>query len=199
MEIKTAKVIGLTGGIATGKSMVSGMFRKLGVFVVDADKIARELTGPGSPLEGKLVESFGVEIMAEDGGINRKRLRERVIEDEQARLLLNSILHPAIIAREEEMVRAATASVVVVDAALLIETASYKRFQTVVLVYAPRYLQLARLMDRDKMSEGAASRFIDTQMDIEEKRKFATHIIDNSGTISETEKQVRRLYALFSA
>jgi dephospho-CoA kinase len=198
MEIKTAEVIGLTGGIATGKSMVSGMFRKLGAFVVDADKIARELTGPDSPLMEKLVESFGVEIMAEDGGINRKKLRERVIEDEQARLLLNSIMHPAIIAREEEMVRAATASVVVVDAALLIETASYKRFQTVVLVYAPRYLQLERLMARDKMTERVASRFIDTQMDIEEKRKFATYIIDNSGTSVETEEQVRRLYALFS-
>ncbi len=198
MEIKTAEVIGLTGGIATGKSMVSGMFRKLGAFVVDADKIARELTGPDSPLREKLVESFGVEFMAEDGGINRKKLRERVIEDEQARLLLNSIMHPAIIAREEEMVRAATASVVVVDAALLIETASYKRFHTVVLVYAPRYLQLERLMARDKMTEGVASRFIDTQMDIEEKRKFATYIIDNAGTIAETEKQVRRLYALFS-
>jgi dephospho-CoA kinase len=198
MEIKTAEVIGLTGGIATGKSMVSGMFRKLGAFVVDADKIARELTGPDSPLMEKLVESFGVEIMAEDGGINRKKLRERVIEDEQARLLLNSIMHPAIIAREEEMVRAATASVVVVDAALLIETASYKRFQTVVLVYAPRYLQLERLMARDKMTERVASRFIDTQMDIEEKRKFATYIIDNSSTIVETEEQVRRLYALFS-
>ena len=199
MGIAPAKVIGLTGGIATGKSMVSNMFRKLGAFVVDADKIARELTGKGSPVVGKLVDSFGLAILTKNGEIDRKQLRERIINDEQARLLLNSIMHPEIIAREEEMVRASTASIKIVDAALLIESGSYKRFRDVVLVYAPRYLQLKRLVERDRISEELANGFIDTQLSIEEKKKFATHIIDNSGKISETEKQVRRLYALFSA
>jgi len=199
MGIAPAKVIGLTGGIATGKSMVSNMFRKLGAFVVDADKIARELTGKGSPVVGKLVDSFGLEILTKNGEIDRKQLRERIINDEQARLSLNSIMHPEIIVREEEMVRASTASIKIVDAALLIETGSYKRFREVVLVYTPRYLQLKRLMERDRISEKLANGFIDTQLSIEEKKKFATHIIDNSGKISETERQVRRLYALFSA
>lgn len=199
MGIAPAKVIGLTGGIATGKSMVSNMFRKLGAFVVDADKIARELTGKGSPVVGKLVDSFGLAILTKNGEIDRKQLRERIINDEQARLLLNSIMHPEIIAREEEMVRASTASIKIVDAALLIESGSYKRFRDVVLVYTPRYLQLKRLMERDRISEELANGFIDTQLSIEEKKKFATHIIDNSGKISETERQVRRLYALFSA
>ncbi len=199
MGIAPAKVIGLTGGIATGKSMVSNMFRKLGAFVVDADKIARELTGKGSPVVGKLVDSFGLEILTKNGEIDRKQLRERIINDEEARLSLNSIMHPEIIVREEEMVRASTASIKIVDAALLIETGSYKRFREVVLVYTPRYLQLKRLMERDRISEKLANGFIDTQLSIEEKKKFATHIIDNSGKISETERQVRRLYALFSA
>lgn len=199
MTIAPVKVIGLTGGIATGKSVVSNMFRKLGAFVVDADKIARELTVQGSPIVNQLVDKLGPGIRGEDGGIDRKRLRERIIKDERARLLLNSIMHPAIMAKEEAMIREAESSVVIVDAALLIETGSYKRFQDVVLVYAPRSIQLKRLMERDNMSEVIASRFIDTQKDIEAKKKIVTHIIDNSGTFSQTEKQVRRLYVLFSA
>jgi len=199
MATTPVKVIGLTGGIATGKSLVSNIFRKLGAFVVDADRIAGELTVPGSPIVNQLVDKLGPEISGEDGGIDRKMLRERIIEDEAARLLLNSIMHPAIIAREEAMVREAESSVVIVDAALLIETGSYLRFEDVVLVYAPRSIQLKRLMERDNMSEAAAGRFIDTQMDIEAKKGIVTHIIDNSGTLLQTEKQVRRLYALFSA
>ncbi|MCK5878760.1 MAG: dephospho-CoA kinase [Holophagae bacterium] len=199
MATTPVKVIGLTGGIATGKSLVSNIFRKLGAFVVDADRIAGELTVPGSPIVNQLVDKLGPEISGEDGGIDRKMLRERIIEDEAARLLLNSIMHPAIIAREEAMVREAESSVVIVDAALLIETGSYLRFEDVVLVYAPRSIQLKRLMERDNMNEAAAGRFIDTQMDIEAKKEIVTHIIDNSGTLLQTEKQVRRLYALFSA
>ncbi|NOZ14140.1 MAG: dephospho-CoA kinase [Acidobacteria bacterium] len=191
-------VVGLTGGIATGKSVVSNMFRKSGAFIVDADKISRELTLPGSPVIRELVEKLGEDIRDRDGGIDRKRLRNRIIDDKAARLLLNSIMHPAIIEREEALVKESTAALVIVDAALLIETGSYKRFRDIILVYAPRKLQLERLMKRDSMSREAASRFIDTQMDIEEKKKIATHIIDNSGTFSETEKQVRRLYDLLS-
>ncbi|NOY22469.1 MAG: dephospho-CoA kinase [Acidobacteria bacterium] len=199
MAVAPTNVIGLTGGIATGKSAVSNMFRKLGAFVVDADKIARELIVPDSPIVNQLVNSLGSEIQREDGGIDRQRLRERIIDDEDARLILNNIMHPAIIAREEELVQGSSASVIIVDAALLIETESYKRFQNVLLVYVPRFVQLKRLMERDNMSEATASRFIATQMDIEEKKKFVNHIIDNSGTFSQTEKQVRRLYVLFSA
>ncbi len=192
-------VVGLTGGIATGKSVVSNMFRKLGAFIVDADKISRELTLPGSPIIQELVEKLGEDIRSRDGGIDRKRLRKRIINDRAARLLLNSIMHPAIIEREEVLVKDSTASLVIVDAALLIETGSYKRFRDVILVYAPRPLQLKRLMERDNMNKEDANRFIDTQMDIEEKKKIANHLIDNSGTFSETEKQVRQLYAFFSA
>ncbi len=199
MAVAPVNVVGLTGGIATGKTAVSNMFRNLGAFVVDADKIARELIVPGSPIVNQLVNSLGSEIQRKDGGIDRQRLRERIIDDEGARLTLNSIMHPAIIAREEELVQGSAASVIIVDAALLIETESYKRFQNVVLVYAPRSLQLKRLMERDNMSEATASRFIATQMNIEEKKKFVNHIIDNSGTFSQTEKQVRRLHVLFSA
>ncbi len=194
----SVRVVGLTGGIATGKSVVSNMFRKLGAFIVDADKIARELTLPGSPIIGELVSRLGADIRSGDGGIDRKRLRKRIIEDESARLLLNRILHPAIIEREDALVKDASAPLVIVDAALLIETGSHKRFKDVILVYAPKPIQLQRLMQRDHMTEADARRFIATQMDIEEKKKIVNHLIDNSGSFSETEKQVRRLYALFS-
>ncbi len=199
MRNRTVKVVGLTGGIATGKSVVSNMFRKLGAFVVDADRIARELTLPNSPIARRIREKLGKDIMAEDGGIDRRRLRNRIIEDDSARFTLNRILHPAIVEREEMIIRQSDAPLILVDAALLIETGSYKRFRDVILVYAPRWLQLKRLMERDNMDELSANRFIDTQMDIEKKRNYATHLIDNTGNFSQTEKQVRRLYALLSA
>ena len=129
--------------------------------------------------------------------MNRKKLREIIINDREKRELLNSITHPAIIERENQLVRKADSDIVIVDAALLIESGSYKRFEEIILVYAPFKVQVERLMRRDGMSRQDAERFIKTQMDIEEKKKYATYIIDNSNGVDYTRKQVEELYEVF--
>ena len=188
------RVVGLTGGIATGKTFVSSIFQKLGAEIIDADKIAREIVEKGSPVLKQIEQAFGKNVILEDGSLNRKRLREIIISDPEKRKLLNSITHPVIIAKEEELVEKSKSDIVIVDAALLIESGSYKRFKEIILVYAPFEVQVKRLMERDKMSREKAEAFIKTQMDIEEKKKFATYLIDNSNGREYTEKQVRELY-----
>ncbi len=188
------RVLGLTGGIATGKTLVSSFFRELGAEVIDADEIARLIVQKGSPVLNRIEEAFGKEVFLEDGSLNRKRLRELIISDPEKRMLLNSITHPVIIAKEEELVEKSQSDIVIVDAALLIESGSYKRFKEIILVYAPFEVQLARLMKRDNMDKESAEAFIKTQMDIEEKRKYADYIIDNSNGREYTKQQVKELY-----
>ncbi len=194
MQIKGKRVVGLTGGIATGKSLVSSMFERLGAYVIDADRVAREVVEKGSPVLKEIERHFGREVILPDGSLNRKRLREIIIADKGKRELLNSITHPAIIERENKLVESADSRLIIVDAALLIESGSYKRFKEIILVYAPFEIQVERLMKRDKMSRDEAVRFIKTQMDIDEKKKYATYIIDNSNGIDYTKKQVEKLY-----
>ncbi|BBB33075.1 dephospho-CoA kinase [Thermotomaculum hydrothermale] len=189
--------MGLTGGIATGKSLVSSMFEQLGAFVIDADRVAREVVSKGSPVLKEIEKYFGKDVILPDGNLNRKKLREIIISDKEKRELLNSITHPAIIERENELVNQADSNLIIVDAALLIESGSHKRFKEIIVVYAPFEVQLKRLMERDKMSREDAERFIKTQMDIEEKKKYATYIIDNSDGIEYTRKQVKELYETF--
>ncbi len=194
MQIKEKRSIGLTGGIATGKSLVSSMFEELGAYVIDADKVARDVVERGSAVLKEIERHFGREVILPDGSLNRKRLREIIISDKEKRELLNSITHPAIIERENKLVENANSKLIIVDAALLIESGSYKRFKEIILVYAPFEVQVKRLMERDAMSREDAVRFIKTQMDIEEKKKYATYIIDNSNGIDYTRKQVEELY-----
>ncbi len=194
MQIKKKKVIGLTGGIATGKTLVSNMFKELGAYIIDADVVARQIVEKGSPVLKEIERVFGKEVFLPDGSLNRRRLREIIIKDKNKRELLNSITHPAIIEKENRLVREADSSLIIVDAALLIESGSYKRFKEIILVYAPFEVQLKRLIERDGMSEKDAVSFIKTQMSIEEKKKFATYIIDNSNGVDYTRKQVEELY-----
>ncbi len=194
MQIKKKKVIGLTGGIATGKTLVSNMFKELGAYIIDADVVARQIVEKGSPVLKEIEKVFGKEVFLPDGSLNRRRLREIIIKDKNKRELLNSITHPAIIEKENRLVREADSSLIIVDAALLIESGSYKRFKEIILVYAPFEVQLKRLIERDGMSEKDAVSFIKTQMSIEEKKKFATYIIDNSNGVDYTRKQVEELY-----
>ena len=194
MQIKKKKVIGLTGGIATGKTLVSNMFKELGAYIIDADVVARQIVEKGSPVLKEIEKVFGKEVFLPDGSLNRRRLREIIIKDKNKRELLNSITHPAIIEKENRLVREADSSLIIVDAALLIESGSYKRFKEIILVYSPFEVQLKRLIERDGMSEKDAVSFIKTQMSIEEKKKFATYIIDNSNGVDYTRKQVEELY-----
>jgi dephospho-CoA kinase len=186
--------IGLTGGIACGKSTVAAMLVRRGAQLIDADRLAREVVEPGSPALARVAERFGPEVLQPDGSLDRKKLGEIVFRDEAARKDLESILHPPIRAlmraRMEELERLMPDKPVVVDVPLLFESKLQSYFQETLLVYIPRELQLKRLQARDGLTAEQAERRLAAQMPIEEKRKLADAVIDNSGTLEETERQV---------
>jgi dephospho-CoA kinase len=176
------KSIGLTGGIACGKSTVAAMLRTRGVPVVDADVIAREVVADGT--EGLALVSARFPSVARPGGMDRKALRDLVSRSEEARRDLEAILHPLIgrrIVSDLAELAKGGAPLAFVEAALMIETGSYRRYDAVVLVTSSPDVQLRRLMARDGMREEDARRFIATQMPLEEKKKVATFVIENDG------------------
>lgn len=193
---KLKRVYGLTGGIATGKSFVSGIFLKLGADVIDADFLAREVVKMGSPILEKISKTFGNKILNSNGTLNRSLLRKIIINDNEDRKKLNEIIHPAIIKLENDFVDKSKKNIIIVDAALLIESGSYKRFEKIILVYTKRETQIERLIKRDSISKEEAENTLKIQIPIDEKRKFANFIIDNSGSKSDTEKQVVLTYEL---
>ncbi|MDH6364204.1 dephospho-CoA kinase [Enterococcus sp. PF1-24] len=185
-------VLGLTGGIATGKSSVSAIFRKYNFPVIDADLIARQIVEPNQPALNDLVAWLGKDILTTTGELNRKKLAELVFNKSEELQKLNALLHPYIY---QEMVKEiATAKkdypLVIIDVPLLIETEFKQLADEIMLVYIPESLQLQRLMKRDNLTETAALKRISSQLSIEEKRTFADFIVDNQGTLSETEAQV---------
>jgi len=187
-------IIGLTGGIATGKSTVSNMLRARGAAIVDADQVAREVVEPGEPALQEIVRRFGPEILNEDGALNRKKLGEIVFADPARRKELEAITHPAIRARMRERVAALAAEdpdrLIVADIPLLFEGGLQRQYECVLLVYVPREIQKERLMKRDGLTEAEAEKRLAAQMDIEEKKRLADYVIDNRGTLAETERQV---------
>jgi dephospho-CoA kinase len=191
-------IIGLTGGIASGKSTVSSLLLELGAALVDADRIAREVVLPGEPTLEEVVSAFGQAIIAEDGSLHRKKLGEIVFADPQLRKKLESILHPAIRARmKEQMLRLEMENpkrLVVVDIPLMYESGLQDWFEEILLVYVPVEVQLQRLMSRDGLSKAEAQSRLAAQWSIEDKRELATVIIDNSGTLEETKRQVQAYY-----
>jgi dephospho-CoA kinase len=199
-------VVGLTGGICSGKSTVATMFRELGAVVIDADRITHELQEPGQPLVEEIAAAFGRQVVGEDGGVDRTKLGPIVFSDPDARSRLEAILHPAIIAESRRRIRdaaASGASVCILDAALLIESGRHERFDRIVLVEASEDAQLRRLMARTGIGADEAARRIRSQMPLEEKRRRAHFRIDNDGPLEETARQVRavweRLLALHSS
>jgi dephospho-CoA kinase len=191
--------IGLTGGIATGKSTVSSMLTMKGALLVDADLIAREVMLPGHPVLGKVTEHFGQAILFEDGTLNRKKLGEMIFHHPEQRTLLNEITHPAIRQeireRTEAYERQYPDRLVVADIPLLLEAREqYSYLDQIAVVYVPRELQLERLMVRDDLNREAAEARLNSQMDIEEKKRLADILIDNSGTLAETQQQVDNLW-----
>lgn len=192
--------VGLTGGIACGKSTVSEMFAAIGAHIVDADKIAREVVLPGKPALVKIVEAFGDECLNFDGTLNRKYLGSIVFQDEAARRKLESITHPAI---RQEMLRQMAyweetdpEGMTIADIPLLYESGwdKFYKFSDIIVVYVPRSVQLERLRKRDGLSEEEAMLRLNAQMPIEKKRDMADVVIDNSGTLEETRRQVERFY-----
>ncbi len=193
---KNKKIYGLTGSIATGKSFVSSIFQQLGAEIIDADKIAKQIVEKGSPVLEEIKKAFGDESINKDGTLNRQFIRKMITESETARKTLNSITHPAIIEKENQLVEQSKNKLIIVDAALLIESGSYKRFEKIILVYCKPKIQIERLMKRDNLDYKTAEKHIKMQMSIEEKRKYANYIIDNSSTKENTKKQVVKLYEL---
>lgn len=188
------RIIGLTGGIASGKSVVSRTLQGLGMTVVDADAISHEILTKDGAIRQEVVRTFGTEVLNEEGEIDRGKLGGIVFQGPERRKALEAILHPPI--REEMWKRARESSGedVVLDVPLLIETGTHARVDLVVLVYATRELQIQRLMARDGISREEADRRIDTQLSLEEKVSYAHYVINNTGSVEETEEQVIRFY-----
>jgi dephospho-CoA kinase len=190
--------VGLTGSIAVGKSFVASVFAELGCHVLDADQTAREVVVPGSPGLDSLGKFFGERIINADGTLNRQELGALVFADEQKRQQLNHILHPFIIARQDEILREweiqDPRGIAIVDAALMIESGGYRRFDKLIVVHCRPELQLERLMLRDKLSREGALRRIDSQMPQEEKQRFADYLIDTSDGFEITRTQTKHVY-----
>ncbi len=188
-----ALVIGLTGGIATGKSTVSEMFKEMDIPVVDADVISREVVEPGELAYEKIVDTFGEEVLHPDGTLNRKKLGSIVFGDEQKRKQLNEIVHPEVrkkmISERDRYVQKGH-PIVVLDIPLLFESKLTHFVDKTLLIYVDEDIQLKRLMNRDQSTKEEALQRINAQFPISKKLELADAVIYNNGTIEETKEQL---------
>jgi len=195
--------VGLTGSIAVGKSFVLECFRELGCHVLDADKTAREVVAAGMPGLDLVVKEFGADILGPDSELDRKKLASIVFADEASRKRLNAIVHPLVIeAQDAWLERHAAADpdgIAIVDAALMIESGGYKRFDEIVVVWCEPAIQLKRLMLRDNLSVTDAKKRIDSQMPQDEKKRYARHLIDTSKGMDDTRQQVIYIFSSWRA
>ncbi|MBO0858209.1 MAG: dephospho-CoA kinase [Chloracidobacterium sp.] len=190
--------IGLTGGIATGKSYVLSVLSELGCDVIDADTIAHRAIEQGRPAYFDIIDHFGRDILNEDGSINRAALGAVVFTNKSARERLNEIVHPRVYEAQvewfEEIARRDPDTIGVVDAALMIETGSYRRFDKIIVVHCGAELQLRRLIERNGFTREQAQARISAQMPSEEKLKYADYSIDTSNGFEDTRVQVEKVY-----
>jgi len=188
--------VGLTGGVASGKSTVSAMLAELGAVVIDADVLAREVVAKGTPGLSAVVEEFGEELLAPDGELNRPAMGRLVFNDEAARRRLEAIVHPLVFERIVELEERAPADAVVVhDIPLLAENGRGGDFDVVIVVDAPEHLQVDRMTgDRSWTEEDARSR-IAAQATREDRRAIATHVIENTGTREDLRRRVAEVFA----
>lgn len=190
--------VGLTGGLASGKSFVGEALASLGCHLLKADELGHRLLLPGTEVYRRVVEEFGPSILDEEGRIQRRALAQLVFADPEKLARLNAIVHPAVIEEEERWLAGVEAAdphgIAVVEAAILIETGSYRRFDRIVLAVCSREQQIERAMKRDGLSREEALQRLERQMPLEEKRKFADFLIDTSGEKEQTLAQVRRLF-----
>jgi dephospho-CoA kinase len=195
--------VGLTGSIAVGKSFVCECFRELGCHVLDADRTAREVVAAGTPGLERILEEFGPGVLAEDGELDRKKLGAIVFADESQRKLLNAIVHPLVIEAQDAWLERQEADdpdgISIVDAALMIESGGYKRFDEIVVVWCEPAIQLKRLMLRDNLSVTDAKKRIDSQMPQDEKKRYARHLIDTSKGMDDTRQQVIYIFSSWRA
>ncbi|KRC51150.1 dephospho-CoA kinase [Leifsonia sp. Root227] len=191
-------LIGLTGGIASGKSTIARRLAEHGAVVVDADRIAREVVEPGTPALAQIAETFGPDVIAADGSLNRPALGAIVFADEDARLKLNAITHPAVLATSTERFRAAGEAdpdaVVVYDVPLLVESANEYPFDLVVVAHASAATRIRRLMELRGTDEEEARRRVGSQATDEERLAVADVVIDTDGTLEQTIAQTDALW-----
>lgn len=190
--------VGLTGGLASGKSFVGESLAAMGCHLLKADELGHRLLEPGTPVYEQVVQEFGREILGEEGRIMRRALASIVFDDPDRLAQLNAIVHPAVIEEEERWIREASKAdphgIAIVEAAILIETGSYRRFDKIVLAVCTDEQQIERAMKRDGLSREEAMARLRRQMPLAEKRKFADYVIDTSGEKEQTLEQVKRLY-----
>ncbi len=204
-----ASVLGLSGGIGTGKSTVVRFLGSLGATVIDADAIVHELQAPGTPLLDEIAEAFGSDLIDTEGNLDRNALGATVFRNPADRRRLEQIVHPKVIATIADRVataQAADAPLIVVDIPLLFDRResspnpeSTPSFDATVLVYAPEQQQIERQMKRDSCDREAALQRIHAQLSIESKKAMADVVIDNTGSLEETRRQTRMLFERFSA
>lgn len=191
--------VGLTGSIAVGKSFVLSVFSELGCHVMDADRTAREVVMPGTPGLKRIVREFGEGILTADGALDRLKMASIVFADEDKRLLLNSIVHPLVFEAQDAWLREREAEdpegIAIVDAALMIESGGYRRFDKLIVVWCEPELQFERLTKRDALSETEARRRIASQMPQEEKKRYADFLIDTSGSYEATRERCRQVHS----
>ena len=202
-ELRFAMRICLTGGIASGKSTVAKIFADCGAIILDADRAAREVVEPGSPGWRQLQEFLGETYFHADGRLDRRKLRQRIITDEVCRLGVNAILHPAIMAVMEKQhqywLQQSPRHTILFDIPLLFEAKLAHRCDTILLVYVTREVQIERLMERDAVSREEAECSLGMQLPIEEKKRWADTVIDNSGTVEQTRRQVEEVWRELTA
>ena len=191
-------LVGLTGGIATGKSTVSRLFVECGAHLVDADVLAREVVGPGTPALQEIVNAFGPQMLRPDGTLDRDRLGHAVFGDAKQLTRLNAIVHPYVAVAQEQRSRKITGkdphAVIIYDAALLIEAGAHTRMDKIIVVTADAQTQLARLKARDNLSTEEAKRRIAAQMPLAEKVKLADYVIDGTLLQEQLRNEVQRIY-----
>ena len=189
-------LVGLTGGIESGKSTASSIFKELGAYIIDADVLAREIVEPLKPAWKDVVKNFGKGILNKDNSINRKKLAEIVFNNKKKREMLNAIVHPRVLKRakeiEREIAKKDPEAVIIFDAALLIESGAYKKMDKNIVVYADEDVQVKRLMKRDGLTKDEAIKRIEAQMPLREKVRFADYIIDGNKALNIVKKQLKR-------
>ncbi len=191
-------VAGLTGGIATGKSTITEMFRRLGAYIVDFDILSRVVVEPDLPAWRDIVDFFGESVLNEDRTLNRTKLGEIVFDDEEKRRQLQGFIYPRLFEeyarRLEEIRKKDPDAIIIADVPLLIEIRLQSMFEKIIVVYAPEELQLRRLIERDGFNRKDATKRLEAQMSIEEKLKHADYIIHNTTSLDDTRSEVENIY-----
>lgn len=191
-------IVSITGGIASGKSVVAKVLEELGCYIHHADEIAHELMEPEKPAWKKIVAHFGQKILNEDKTINRAKLGEIVFSDKNERYFLNKIIHPLVFEKKKETInnfkKEGRYKIFVSEAALTIEAGFADFFDKIIMVSCRKEVQIRRLMERDKISQEEAIKKIKSQMKPQEKKKYADYIIDSSGSLLSTVEQSERVY-----